>query len=259
MVALLYGYEIDESKSSMTLIMDFMDKDYELNLKRTSVSCVYFAQFFVNAVDALLQLREKRVIHRDISTGNFLYCPFYSKYQLIDFDLSVYADENGEYLNYEIVGTDPFIPEEIVNSANYSFHTDRLTMVKVIYEVFFHVVCDLLNPEPDEYSIQLCEKLYFYLKNSKNSLENARKKGLLTLIALYERHMEEILDLNVFHASEEYLREGCLISMELEKSSDPVPSKTSAPVLKTFTKPINKELYDPVPLSQKASIRSFQQ
>jgi hypothetical protein len=102
-------------------------------------------QYLLDGVMALIALRQHRIIHRDISPGNFMWSPQDRCFKLLDFDMAVRIDHvqhsvkyeqmpvasdaiTGEDSEYTPVGTKGYIAPELFKGAPYSWRTDLFSL-----------------------------------------------------------------------------------------------------------------------------------
>jgi serine/threonine protein kinase len=120
--------------------------------------------FALDGIAALQELKSHRIIHRDISPSNIRWSRLGNCWKLIDFDIAAYADENGEYRNSGVVGTEGYIAPEILEGKPFTFGSDLFSLASVaVHDVF----CPSeLNIETEEEK-EVCRKVMYHLLCAK--------------------------------------------------------------------------------------------
>jgi serine/threonine protein kinase len=93
--------------------------------------------FMLDGIAALRELAKHRIIHRDISPSNVRWSRLANTWKLTDFDMAVFADENGVYRSDRVVGTEGFIAPEVLEGEPYSYSSDFCSLGKVALEEIF--------------------------------------------------------------------------------------------------------------------------
>jgi serine/threonine protein kinase len=90
-----------------------------------------------------------------------MFSPRSLSFKLIDFDLAVYSDINGEYCHEEVVGTAGFIAPEARTSNKYSFASDVYSLGKV----YVSELREDVEGSPELYGDEIALKIGLKLSN----------------------------------------------------------------------------------------------
>lgn len=123
----LYGHEVHTDH--ITLYEERL-----LNFSDIGIVEADLAQFFpigmqmiLDGLSALRHLQQHNIIHRDVKECHLLYSTRTNGFKLLDFDLAVFAEENGEYHQvpgHKPCGTKGYIAPELKKGGPYSWRTD---------------------------------------------------------------------------------------------------------------------------------------
>lgn len=146
-VVQLYGYSL--TSECFYMIQEKLEP-FNFKLGESCARLFSIASaFLLDSITALQVLKQLNIIHRDLSPNNILYSPEHRCWKIIDFDLAVHGDLNGQYaagMNVDPVGTKGFIAPELKNpnGAIYSWKSDLYALGKTFLSmfseaIFFHV------------------------------------------------------------------------------------------------------------------------
>jgi hypothetical protein len=131
----------NDQQIGLTVLLEELLQPFHIFWEHRGDSGDFFGHgcgYILDGLDALQQLRDKRIIHRDISPRNILYSPIDNMWKLVDFESACFADSVDECdsrgKNY---GTKDFIAPELEESgAPYSFDTDCYSFGCCAVEMF---------------------------------------------------------------------------------------------------------------------------
>jgi hypothetical protein len=142
-VVQLLNYESLHAASSWRLVEERL-VEFPENWKhfRAEQGMPAACQYLLDGVMALSALTQNRIIHRDVSSGNFLWSPQDRCFKLLDFDSAVQIDpetvkieypqrpvcSDGGEMQYQPVGTGRYIAPELFKGAAYSWRTDLFSL-----------------------------------------------------------------------------------------------------------------------------------
>ncbi|KAI3662285.1 hypothetical protein MP638_001482 [Amoeboaphelidium occidentale] len=121
--------------------------DYENNTIGILYHCCRYLSDISNGI---IQLKEHRILHRDISPNNILYSIQDCCWKLIDFDLACFMPEDTDVVKSDgIVGTKGFMAPEVSSEGLYSVQSDVFGLGKSFRShVFQHLMfCQDMFPE----------------------------------------------------------------------------------------------------------------
>ena len=98
---------------------------------------VHTCNYILDGLNALEQLKRKRILHRDISPNNFMYSYASQSWKLIDFEYAVELNDLcdfGTFVDTKVYGTDGFIAPEVLERYEYSFAADMFSFGKTAYD-----------------------------------------------------------------------------------------------------------------------------
>ena len=116
------------SKFYDSFVLNYMTGDWHWNEKQI--------QFYSAClIQALIDLRKEKYIHRDIHFGNLVMDS--EKYiNLIDFHITIeYINKNNHH--YDIVGSPELCAPEMVNLKTYDYNSDYYRLGSMIYFIIF--------------------------------------------------------------------------------------------------------------------------
>lgn len=142
--------------------LDFLGlaTDY-LDFSKFEDSLWYGMRMVEDGLSALCSLRKAWILHRDISPGNFLFCPVDMRWKITDFDLAIrlYSSNDDSFIDTQVVGTPEFIAPESKELMQYSYASDTYAMGMTLQELLLPPMFTSVTHSRNDLTV-LFEKAY---------------------------------------------------------------------------------------------------